>query len=142
MKRATALLLFALALLCGLSGLASAGGHVYQNGTDGGVGSAVSITASGVSVLVPARPGAYRYELTFQCTVAVNVAWGTVTFGPSNPAPTTSTGIAIPANTPWIEDPDGTILTLKQTTENWDRELDVISQSGSGTCTTYEATVN
>lgn len=141
MTRGAALVVGAIFLLLSC-GIARAGGHVYQNGTDGGVGTAISFTNSTVAVLVPARPGARRYDLLFQCTAAVNVAWGTASFGPASPAPTTSTGIPISANSAWENAPSGEVLLSFQSAENWDRELDVIGQSGSGTCVTYEATLN
>ena len=134
--------LVAVFLLLALVGVASAAGHVYQNGTDGGVGTPVSVGTGGVSVLVPARPGAFRYELSFACTVATEVAWGTSSFGAANPAPTTTTGIPITANSAWGENPPSQFMVQYQASENWDREVDIISQSGSGTCWTYEATIN
>ncbi len=141
MTRGAALLCGALFLLLSC-GIARAGGHVYQNGTDGGVGTAISFTNSAVAVLVPARPGARRYDLLFQCTAAVNVAWGTGSYGPASPAPTTSTGIPVSANAAWGNTINGDVLITFPNLGNWDRELDVIGQAGSGTCVTYEATVN
>lgn len=143
MTRAIAVLALVAFLLLSAAGAVRAGGHVYVNGTDGGVGSAISVGAGSVSVLWPARPGANRFDAGFQCTVAVNVAWGGLSGASTaaNPAPTTTTGIAVSANM-WWENLIAGELLAHYSVDNWDRELDVISQSGSGTCVTYEATLN
>jgi hypothetical protein len=143
MMRAIAVLAIAAIVLLSARGIVRAGGHVYQNGVDGGVGPAISVGTAGVSVLVPARPGANRYDLGFQCTVAVNVAWGGLSGSATaaNPPPSATTGIPVAANT-WWENPVVGELIAHFSADNWDRELDVISQSGSGVCVTYEATLN
>ena len=112
--------------------------HIYNNGVGGGAATPIPIGTATPVVLLIARPGQARYSSTIQCTVPVNTAWGTLS-GPPSPEVSATLGFPLAADQAWVLAVDSLIVHLGD--GPWDFELDAISTSGTGTCSTHEETL-
>ena len=110
-------------------------GVMYTNGVWGGAGTPIAVSTPGVRVVLPARLGQQRTTVLVAVTADTLCAWGSPQGNPPTPAPSSTAGFLIPANTTWAY----TTITAALSSPNpLDAELDCYIGTGGSVYTMEE----